>query len=180
MTTLTVRSGWATATDALIQSSGLTYTIIQPNSFFQNLYGNLPTINATGQFYMPLGDKALSVVDINDVADLAAAVLTQDGHEGKTYKITGPQALSMAEQAQILSQASGKDIQYVNVPKEAVQSALLDAGMDDWSAKNISELLAWFAEGPYSEVTATVETVLGRKPRPFADFAEEFAHAVTT
>jgi uncharacterized protein YbjT (DUF2867 family) len=165
-------------TDAIIMSSGLEYTIIQPNSFFQNFYGNLPTIKAEGSFYLPLGQTAHSLVDINDVAHVAAAVLTGDGHTGKVYQITGAEALTSADQAKLLSDASGKDITYVDVPKEAVEAALNGFGMDPWLSHNLAEMMAWFAEGDYAPVYDTVERVLGRAPRSFSDFAEEFSHSI--
>lgn len=166
------------ASDALIKESGLQYTLIQPNSFFQNFYGSLPTINADGCFYLPLGEAPLSLVDIHDVAGIAVAALTEEGHAGKTHLITGAEALTSSEQAKLLSVASGKTINYVNVPQEAVASAMKEAGMGEWLADKLAEMLAWFAEGDYSQVTDTIQTVLGREPRTFADFAQELAHSI--
>lgn len=166
------------ATDALIQASGLDYTLIQPNSFFQNFYGSLPTINGEGRFFLPLGDAKLSLVDIHDVAAVAVAALTEPGHAGKTHLLTGPEALTSAEQATLLSKASGKEITYVDVPKEGLEAALKSYGMDAWQADKLSELLAWFAQGNYDQVSTTIEMVLGRKPRAFSDFAQELAHSI--
>lgn len=164
--------------DLLIKESGIDYTLIQPNSFFQNLYGNLPTINAEGCFYLPLGEAPLSLVDINDVAGVAVAALTEEGHAGKTHLITGAEALTSSEQAKLLSEASGKTITYVNVPQEAVANALKEAGMGEWLSENLAEMLAWFAEGNYGQVTDTIQTVLGREPRAFADFAKELVQSI--
>lgn len=165
-------------TDELVEASGVTYTLIQPNSFFQNLYGSLETINQMGQFFLPLADAKQSVVDIRDVAAVVVAALTQDGHENQTYLISGPEALTFAEQAEILSKASGKDIQYVAVSEEQAAGAMKGAGMNEWLADNLAEILAWFGQGHYAYTTDTVEKVTGNKPRTFADFATEFAQAV--
>ncbi|GLS84448.1 SDR family oxidoreductase [Paraferrimonas haliotis] len=165
-------------TDDLLKNSGLGYTIVQPNSFFQNLYGSLGTINAMGKFFLPLANAKQSVVDIRDVAAVALTALTQDGHTGETYLLSGPQALTFSEQAQMLSQAAGKPIEYVAVSQDDAEQAMKQAGMDDWTAEKLAEILAWFGEGHYATVTDTVERVTSKPARTFSAFAEEFAHAV--
>ncbi len=162
-------------TDAIVKGSGIDYTIVQPNSFFQNLYGSLDAIKAVGQFYLPLAQAKQSVIDIRDVAAVVVAALTKDGHQNQTYLISGPQALTFAEQAAILSEESNNNIEYVVVPQQAAEKAMKEAGMNDWMAENLAEILAWFGEGHYADVTDTVEKVTGRKPRTFRDFAKEFA-----
>ena len=166
------------ATDDLVKASGIAYTIVQPNSFFQNLYGSLATINSMGKFFLPLKQAKQSVIDIRDVAAVIVTALTQDGHENQTYLISGPEALTFAEQAAILSEACGKQIDYVAVSRADAEAAMKGAGMDNWSAEKLAEIMAWFGEGHYTEVTDTVEKVTGNKPRTFRDFAREFAGAV--
>lgn len=165
-------------TDELLKDSGLAYTLIQPNSFYQNLYGALPTIQTNGEFYLPLADAAQSVVDIRDVADVVVASLTEDGHAGQTYVLTGPEALSFDEQAARISALANKPVNYVAVPREAAEQAMAGAGMDAWLAAALAEIMAWFGTGRYTEVTGDVEKVLGRAPRHFDDFAGEFAKAI--
>jgi uncharacterized protein YbjT (DUF2867 family) len=165
-------------TDDMVKDSGIAYTIVQPNSFFQNLYGSLPTINAMGQFFLPLAQAKQSVVDIRDVAAVIVTALAQPGHENQTYLLSGPESLTFAEQAEVLTEVSGKQIEYVDVPKEAAEAAMKEAGMDDWTAEKLAEIMAWFAEGHYATVTDTVERVTGQKPRTFRAFAEEFAAVV--
>ena len=165
--------------DQLIKNSGLKYTLIQPNSFFQNFYGNLPTINTVSQFYSPLEDSRQSMVDINDVAEAVSLVLTQAGHEGKIYRFTGAEALTSAEQAKLISRASAKDVSFVNVSQDDFESALKDAGMGDWLAENLAEMIAWFAKGKqYGEISGDIESLLGRSPRTFDDFAKELATSI--
>lgn len=165
-------------TDNLIKQSGLDYTLIQPNTFFQNFYGNLPSINAEGRFYSSLGDTALSLVDINDVAAVAVAALTESGHEGKTHHITGSEALTSSGHAKLLSAASGKEITYVDIPEAALVGALKEAGLGDWLSDKLGEMITWFTQGDYALTTNTVEEVTGRKPRTFADFAQELSHSI--
>lgn len=165
-------------TDRLVLSSGLTYTLLQPNSFYQNLFASVESIKATGQFFLPLREARQSVVDIRDVAAVAVAALTELGHDNKTYQLSGPEALTFSEQAAILSELAGKSIRYVAVSRSAAEQAMLAAGMDAWLAERLAEILDWFAEGHYDEVTDDVETVLGRPARTFRAFAEEMVSLV--
>lgn len=165
-------------TDGMLKDSGLGWTIIQPNSFFQNLYGSLATINSMGKFFLPLGNAKQSVVDIRDVAAVVVKSLTENGHQDQTYKISGPQALTFAEQAEIMSKAAGKPIEYVAVSQQDATEAMKGAGMDEWLADALAEILTWFSTGKYAEVTDTVERITGKPARRFADFANEFAYAV--
>lgn len=165
-------------TDNLIKQSGLDYTLIQPNSFFQNFYANLPSINAEGRFYSSLGDAALSLVDINDVAAVAVAALTESGHEGKTHHITGSEALTSSEHAELLSDASGNEITYIDLPEAALVGALKDMGLDSWLSDALGGMITWFTQGDYGLTTNTVEEVTGRKPRTFAEFAQELSYSI--
>lgn len=165
-------------TDKMIVESGVDYTILGANSFFQNFYGNLPSIQGESAFYGPLGDTAFSNIDINDVAAVATEVLTSEGHSQKIYPLTGPSALTSAEQAKAISEASGKEVTFVNIPKDAFEGALNGAGLDAWTSKTLADAFEWFATADYASVTNNVEAILGRPARSFEDFAQEFAHAV--
>lgn len=165
-------------TDSLIKLSGLDYTLIQPNTFFQNFYGNLPSINAEGRFYSSLGESALSLVDINDVAAVAVAALTESGHEGKTHHITGSEALSSSQHANLISAASGIEIVYVDIPEAALVGALKDVGLDRWLSEKLGEMVTWFTQGDYGLITNTIEEVTGRKPRTFSEFAKELSLSI--
>lgn len=164
----------------MIVASGLDYTILGANSFYQNFYGNLQSIRAEGAFYGPFGDKSFSNVDINDVAAVAVEVLTNEGHSEKIYPLTGPSALTSAEQAKVISQASGKEVSFVDVPKDAFEGALSGAGMDAWTSKTFADAFEWFATADYASVTNNVEAILGRPARSFEDFAQELAHAINS
>jgi uncharacterized protein YbjT (DUF2867 family) len=166
-------------TDNLIKASGIAYTIIQPNSFFQNLYGSLSTINDHANFYMPFSDVAHSLVDLNDVAMVITKALTEEGHENKTYVLTGNKALTYAEQAKLLTKVSGKTINYIAVSKADSEKGLKEMGMDDWSARHLAELMGWFVDADfYHETTDTIEDILRRKPRSFEEFAKEFSYSI--
>ena len=123
-------------TDALLQASGLPYTILRPNSFFQNLLLSAGTIKDHGAFYLPMRDGKQSLVDVRDVATVAVKVLTEPGHEGQVYEITGPESLSYAEVAATLSRVLGRPVRYVDVPPEVARDSMLRAGMPPWNERS--------------------------------------------
>lgn len=162
-------------TDRMLVTSGLVHTILQPNSFHQNILWSAGTIKDAGAFYMPLKDARQSLVDVRDIADMAVAVLTGTGHEGLTYELTGPESLSFHEVAATLSKVIGKPVKYVDVPPEAARQSMLQGGMPAWNATAVTELLEIFASGLAGRTTDTVERITGKKPISFEQFARDHA-----
>jgi uncharacterized protein YbjT (DUF2867 family) len=161
-----------------IKSSGVAYTFVRANGFMQNLVNyNAGTINQQSAFYGCQGDGKISHVDIRDVAAVAVRVLTDDGHEGKAYSLTGPAALSNPQIAQILSDDLGREIRYVDLPPAQFKQALLAAGVDEWSADALIDLQRLYREGKAATVTHDVEQVLGRKPIAFEQFSRDYRQA---
>jgi uncharacterized protein YbjT (DUF2867 family) len=163
--------------DNLLAESGLAYTILQPNSFHQNLLWSAGSIKGQGAFYLPVGDARQSLVDVRDIASVAVAALTESGHEGKTYEITGPEALSMNGVAATFSRVLGRPIKYVNVPPEAAKDSMIKAGMPAWNAAAVTELYGVFATGRYARTTDAVEKTTGKKPIAFEQFVREMVEA---
>src|SRR5262249_11993680 len=131
--------------DAYLIGSGLPHVIVRPNYFAQNVPESvIPTIDGDGRFYANLGDARLSMVDTAGVGAVAAVVLTNPGHDGKTYDVTGPEALSYADVASKLSSRLGRRVEYVDVPDAAARSALGDAGLGDWLADSLVSLFAQY------------------------------------
>ena len=110
------------AVEQAIRASGLAYTFLRPNLFMQGLLGFRASIVAEGRFFAAAGDAKISAVDVRDIAAVAAAALTE-GHEGRTYDITGPEALTHAEMAERLSAALGRRVEFVDVPPDAMRQA---------------------------------------------------------
>ena len=106
---------------------------------------------------------------------VAVAVITGTGHEGKTYVITGPEALTYADVAEKLSAAVGKDVTYVDVPLEKAKQAILDGGAPEWFAEGQMEQFRFRWQGKQSRVTSTIADVAKKEPTTFLDFAREFA-----
>jgi len=164
------------AGEEVIQSSGLDWTMVQPTSFAQNFlnyYGVDPEKDST--VYLPLGEGKASWVDARDVGEVAAAVLTDDGHQGKTYVLTGPEAVGAAEALAMLSEALGHTYTYVDVPEDAARKAMTDSGVPAWLVTAYSELNSVIKNGYASGVAPGVKQVLDRDGRTFAEFARDLA-----
>jgi uncharacterized protein YbjT (DUF2867 family) len=164
-------------TDEMLKASGLPYTILRPNSFFQNMLWSAGTIKDHGAFYLPMRDGRQSLVDVRDIAAVAVKVLTDPGHEGQVYEITGPESLSYAEVAATLSRVLGKSVGYVDVPPEAARESMLKAGMPQWNADAVTELYGVFATGRFNYTTDAVKRITSQPAIPFERFAREKAAA---
>lgn len=164
-------------TDEALSASGLMFTILRPNSFYQNLLFSAGTIKDHGAFYLPLRDGRQSLVDVRDIADVAVETLTSPGHEGKTYEITGPESLTYHEVAEKLSVVLGKPVRYVDVPAETALDSMLKAGMPEWNARALVELYGVFASGAAARTTDTVNRILGRNPITCSQFIRDHASA---
>jgi len=161
-----------------IRSTGVPYTFLRPNGFMQNMIiYNAGTIKAQNAFYGSEGEGRVSQIDIRDVAAVAVKALTEEGHTGKAYTLTGPEALAGSEIAKILSEAIGREIRFINLPPEQLRQALLATGMSEWSADALLDLQRYYREGKAATVTNDVEQVVGRKPVRFAQFVHEYKSA---
>ncbi len=114
-------SGQHAETDEMLKASGLPYNIIRPHNFMQGTMMAAQTVASDGALYMPFKDGKVGMIDVRDIVDVAVKVLTEDGHEGKTYSLTGPASISFADVAAALSKALGKQVNYVDVPPEAAR-----------------------------------------------------------
>jgi len=160
-----------------ILATGIPYTFLRPNLFMQALLSFRQTILAQGAFYAPIGNARVSIVDVRDIAAITAKALTESGHEGKTYDITGPEALTHAEMAAQLSKATGRQINFVDVPPEVMRQALLSFGMPQWQADGIIEDYEHYSREEAKTVTSAVRDVTGKEAIPFSQFAHDYAGA---
>jgi uncharacterized protein YbjT (DUF2867 family) len=126
---------------------------------------------------MDYNQPQVSPIDIRDIAAAAVKTLTEDGHEGKAYTLTGPEALSNAQVAEILSEGTGREIRYVDLAPERFKQALPAAGVPEWSANALIDLQQHYRRGGASAVTHDVEQLLGRKPISFERFSRDYAEA---
>ena len=165
------------AADDLLKNSGLTYTIIRPNSFHQNMLWQAESIKQKGQFYLPFAQAKQSTVDVRDLAQATVNILTQTGHENKVYDFTGPDSLSFHDVADIIAGQINKPVEYIAVPVEAAEQAMLDHAMPSWNAKALAEIQGVFASGEYADTVDDLANVLGYTPKPFKTFAEDMKGA---
>ena len=121
------------------------------------------------------------MVDTRDVAAVAAVVLTEPGHAGQTYDVTGPEALSYADVAAALTRSLGREVQYVDVPDDVVRQALAGYGLDAWFVEALIGLYRDYrrsgVDGYAAQVTDTVQRLTGRAPRTLAGLLSELAPA---
>jgi uncharacterized protein YbjT (DUF2867 family) len=165
------------AIEQKVRESGMDYTFLRPNLFMQGLLAFRETILEQGRFFAAAGDAKISVVDVRDIAAVAAAALTEEGHAGRTYELTGPEALTHAEMAEKLCTAIGREIQYVDVPPEAMMEALLRIGLPLWQADGLNEDYAHYRRGEASAIATGVQDATGKAPHSFDDFARDYASA---
>ncbi|HYY17042.1 MAG TPA: SDR family oxidoreductase [Gammaproteobacteria bacterium] len=171
-----VRSGrWHAQTEAHLEASGLPFTHLRPLFFMQNLLRFAQAVAQTGEFAAALGEGKVAMIDVRDIAAVAVAALTMDGHTGKAYTITGPEALTYDDVAKKLSWVTGKPVSYRDVPSAVVRQRLLETGMPEWYVEVQMDFHAALREGGASIVTDTVESVTGKPPRSFEQFAREHA-----
>jgi len=169
---------WHRKVEDYLRSTALSWTILRPNSFHQNTVTYYaPSIRAQGVFYGSLGEARMSYVDVRDVAAAAAATLSSSAHAKKIYELNGPEALTSREVAQKIAKHSGRAVTYVDIPMEAQQKAMLDAGMPPWQASALTELQQYYVHGGGGGVDHTLETIVGRRPIPLDAFLQENAAA---
>lgn len=154
-----------------LEASGMAFTHLRAGEFMPSYFRQVPMILAKGALFLPMENQRIASIDIGDLAEIAALVLTNPGHEGKIYPLTGPEALTMTEVAERLSAATGKTIKYINVPPEDVKKAQLAAGVPPYIADALAELFAERRKGKESQVWPIAQTLLGRRPTSFAEFA---------
>lgn len=164
-------------TEKDIEASGIPYTFLRPTLFMQFMLTHAPTIQSQGAFYLPLRDGKVAMVDVRDIAAVAAAVLTRPGHEGKAYTVTGPEALSMDEAAATLGRVLGRPVKYVDVPPDAARQAMLAQGIPAWFVEDLLKLMDAFAAGYGAMVSPDVQAVTGAPGRTFEQLVRDFAPA---
>jgi len=172
--------GAHTTCDCYLEDSGLPFVIVRPNLFLQNIpESTIPSIDASGTFYADAGEARISMVDTRDVAAVASRALTEPGHAGAHYDVTGPEALSYADVAAKLTSAMGRRISYVAAPDDAVRKALLGAGLTEWFAGALVGLYQDYrrsgTDGYAAQVTETCQRLTGRPARSLDGLLGEIA-----
>ncbi|MCJ7874601.1 NmrA family NAD(P)-binding protein [Phaeobacter sp. J2-8] len=163
---------FASLGEDVIRNSGLGFTIVRAAWFAQNFSeGYLRDPILGGVLPMPGGDIAEPIIDIDDIADVVVAALTEDGHLGERYEVTGPRLMSFADMAAALTATLGRPIQHVPISFEDFHANVAAAG-DSFVADVFTTIARETLDGRNAYIADGVERALGRKPRDFAAFAQ--------
>lgn len=167
---------WHGKVDARLKQTGIEHTLLLPNYFMQNyLTFYRQQIAVQNGIYLPFGDGKVSCIDVRDIAAVASACLREPSkHKGKTYTLTGSEALNMTDQAKIFSQHLDRQITYRDVSPEQEEEAMLDMGMPNPLVKALSQLHSYCKDNKFDAVYPDVEEVIGRKPIVFSQFVEDY------
>jgi uncharacterized protein YbjT (DUF2867 family) len=159
-----------------IRKSGLSWTFLRPTFFMQNLLG-LADMVRQGVIYQPAGNSKAAFVDTRDIAAVAVAALTEPGHEGKAYNITGAELLSYDDVAAIFGKVTGKPVKYQDIPPAAAKQAMLGMGIPEWNVDGINELMDQMRADKYAVTTEIVRNVGQKPPTTLEQYVRENARA---
>ena len=170
--------------EKIIEESGIPYTFLRAGAFMQNFINFFgQTIKTQNAIYIPAGDGKVSFVDVRDIAAIATEILSaknngtksKQQYENKKYDITGNEAISYSQSAEILSNILGRRISYVNVSEEDARKAMKNTGMEDWLVDALLEIYNIIRSGYASQTTAIIEQITRRKPISFEQFVRDYA-----
>ena len=157
---------WHWEAEQTLESSGLAWTHLQPTDLARyNIRTILPTVQPQGAFYSTIGAGRVALVDEEDVAEVAAKILSEKGHEGKKYVLTGPKAASYPEVADALASKLGKPVKYIDIDPAQAKQAMIAVGMPDWVADFVNDLRELEKSGGVSGPTPDIQKLLVRAPR---------------
>jgi uncharacterized protein YbjT (DUF2867 family) len=167
---------WHRKVEDKLKATKMAYCILRPNSFMQNVLAYFaPSIRTQGAFYSSMGNARTSYLDVRDIAVVAAKALHGGEHDGQTYQLNGPEALTYAEVADKITKHAKIATKYVDIPMEAQRKATLDQGMPEWQVTALLELQEYYTNGNGGVVDALLERLLGRPPVRMDAFLEEYA-----
>jgi len=162
--------------ERIVQRSDIEWTVVRCSWFSQNFSeGEFLDMVRAGEIALPAGDVGEPFVDVDDIADVAIAALTEDGHAGQVYELTGPRLLTFAEAVEEISRATGRAIRYIRIPHEAFAAGIVEAGLPQDIAWLLNYLFATVLDGRNASLGDGVQKALGREPRDFADFCRAAA-----
>jgi len=163
------------AAENYIRKSGLIWTIIRPTFFMQNLASSATRIKDAGQIVMPAGNGTVSATDLRDVGEVIRIVLTEPGHENKSYDLTGPELLTFAAIAARFSKVLGTDVQYVDQPMDEFRQILRSINLSEWRVEAVCKELEAIAAGVVDHTTETISELLGRAPTSLDEYIKDHA-----
>jgi uncharacterized protein YbjT (DUF2867 family) len=166
---------WHGRVEDHLRASAVPSVLLHSYFYMTNLVASAEPVQRTGKLFAPLAGAKIAMIDPRDTGAVGAAALTTSGYEGKTLELSGPEALTYEQVADELSTATGRTIEFVDIPDEAARQTFVDAGMPDWLVAHFDHLFPLLRGGVVAQPTDTVREVTGREPRPFAAWAREHA-----
>ena len=164
----------AQACEQVVLNSGLAATVVRASWFNQNFSeGAFFSMVESGKITVPVGEVREPFIDVEDIAEVATVALTQKGHEGEIYEVTGPRLMTFSDVASELSNATGRPIEHVQIPHEAFIDGAAASGAPKEVVWMLDYLFATVLDGRNESLTDGVQRALGRPPRDFSDFARE-------
>lgn len=155
-----------------VQESGVSWTFLRPSGFMTDALKWKDSIRSEGVVRVPLGDLRIPIIDSRDTAAVAAKALSSDGHEGKIYKLTGPELLTRRQQVRILGEVLGRDIGFESIPDDIAREDLIQ----HMPVEIVNAVFDLSKHGQrFSTVLPTVEEVTGRTPRTFKQWAIDYS-----
>ena len=166
----------AQACERIVQESEVDWTIVRASWFNQNFSeGAFLDMVMAGQITLPAGDIPEPFVDVDDIAEVAVAALTEPGHAGEVYEVTGPRLMTFTDIATELSNATGREIAYIQVPHDAFVAGAKESGAPKEVVWMLDYLFTTVLDGRNAHLTDGVQRALGRAPKDFTDYAKEVA-----
>jgi len=166
---------WHYNIEQVLRRADLDWTILRPHVFMQNLLDQKESIHEEGRIYAPAGEAEIPMIDTRDIAAVAASVLTEEGHAGKRYTLTGPTPVSYHEIANILSDLLDKPLSYYSETYDEAWHRLRRAGLTPWHIGAQLALASYQREGGGTRIIKkTVEDITGRPARGFEEFARDY------
>jgi uncharacterized protein YbjT (DUF2867 family) len=158
-----------------LAESGMEWTVVRPHGFMQTfVLISLDFVRGVGAYVHAAGDGGMPLVDVRDLGKVGFKCLTEDGHHGKIYSVTGPENVSFARQAEILGQAFGRPVTYVKGDELGQRIAMKVMGVAPQSVEHVEVIMRWVRERKMEEATTTLAD-LGIRPTTFAAFAADLA-----
>jgi uncharacterized protein YbjT (DUF2867 family) len=159
-----------------VKASGIPWTILRPHYYMHNLLSSANSVASDGVLYMNMGDAPVGMIDARDVGVFAARIIEHpDQHVAKIYTPTGPERITMSGAAEVLSNVLGKPVNYVALPAEAAQQAMLGFGLSPWFVGNVVDYGRVYSEGWGDFVTSDFREITGMEARSLKQFATDFA-----
>jgi len=166
----------AQRSEDVVKASGVNWTILRASWFAQNFSESfLLDAVLSGEIALPVAEIGEPFIDVDDIADVAVAALTETGHAGQLYELTGPRLLTFKDVADEISAASGRPVRFVQVPAKDYEDGLIQAGLDEGFRALLMYLLTTVLDGRNAHLTDGVLRALGRAPRDFAAYARATA-----